>query len=271
MGSHFTKYDHADRYTATHVIKVMRCNWKAAQEAFMDAYHVVATHPQILTSAGDDNSQCDVFENYSRVITPAGVSSPHLDWTPTEDDISNNVYRPKDNTGQVKVPEGTKYRQYGAHLAREQLREVIGDAADELCDAECMDSIFYTLFPNFHPFGTYNQTCQIFRPYNDREDMCTLEIRNLRPFKGERPPAAKITYLGPDDSFLDAPELGASGPLICQDEWNMERVQRGLHTLRLNKPGITLAIYQHAQARHFYHLYERWLGITNPLANEAAE
>jgi phenylpropionate dioxygenase-like ring-hydroxylating dioxygenase large terminal subunit len=262
LNEHFEKYRYAERYTASHVIKVLRCNWKVAQEAFMDAYHVIGTHPQILTSAGDENSQCDAFEgeNFSRVITPAGVSSPHLDWTPTEDDISANVYRPKDDSGQVAVPEGMSYRQYGASLAREQLREVIGDLADELCDSECMDSFFYTLFPNFHPFGAYNQTCQIFRPYKDRQDMCTMEVLRLRPFKGERPAPAKPTFLDADQSFIDAPELGVSGALMSQDEWNLEKVQRGLHTLRLNKPGVTLAIYQHAQARHFYNIYATRIG-----------
>ena len=83
----------------------------------MDAYHVVATHPQILTSAGDDNSQYDVFGNCSRAITPAGIPSPHLNWTPTEDDIAANVYRPRDSSGSVKVPPGMTYREYGAQIS----------------------------------------------------------------------------------------------------------------------------------------------------------
>ena len=116
LSKHFEKYPLSERYTAVHVIKVLRCNWKTAQEAFMDAYHVVATHPQILTSAGDDNSQYDVFGNCSRAITPAGTPSPHLNWTPTENDIAANVYRPRDSSGGVKVPPGMTYRQYGAHV-----------------------------------------------------------------------------------------------------------------------------------------------------------
>jgi phenylpropionate dioxygenase-like ring-hydroxylating dioxygenase large terminal subunit len=136
---HFEKYPLSDRYTAVHVTKVLRCNWKTAQEAFMDAYHVVATHPQILTSAGDDNSQYDVFGNCSRTMTPAGIPSPHLNWTPTQNDIAANVYRPRDSSGGVEVPPGMTYREYGSKLAREQLRAVIGDKADALCDAEVMD------------------------------------------------------------------------------------------------------------------------------------
>jgi phenylpropionate dioxygenase-like ring-hydroxylating dioxygenase large terminal subunit len=258
---HFEKYPLDERYTAVHVTKVLRCNWKTAQEAFMDAYHVVATHPQILTSAGDDNSQYDVFGNCSRAITAAGIASPHLGWTPTENDIAANVYRPRDSSGGVQVPEGMTYREFGARLAREELRTVIGDKADALCDSEVMDSFYYTVFPNFHPWLSYNYVVQIFKPYDDRHDMCTIDMIYLRPFKGERPPPAKRTFLGPDQSFLEAPETGVAAALQCQDEFNVEKVQRGLHTLARSKSGVTLGVYQHTQVRHFHNLYDRWLGL----------
>ena len=47
----------------------------------------------------------------------------------------------------------------------------IGDKADALCDAEVMDSFYYTLFPNFHPYLAYNQVNQRFLPYGDQHDM----------------------------------------------------------------------------------------------------
>jgi phenylpropionate dioxygenase-like ring-hydroxylating dioxygenase large terminal subunit len=261
MTRHFEKYPLGDRYTAVHVTKVLRCNWKTAQEAYMDAFHVVATHPQILTSAGDDNSQYDVFGNCSRAMTAAGIASPHLTWAPTENDIAANVYRPRDSSGGVEVPPGMTYRQFGAGLAREELRTVIGDKADALCDAEVMDSFYYTVFPNFHPWLSYNYVVQTFRPYEDRHDMCTIDLMYLRPFKGERPPPAKRTFLSADQSFLDAPELGVAAALQCQDEFNVEKVQRGMHTLRKTKPGLTLGVYQHTQVRHFHNIYERYLDL----------
>lgn len=258
---HWDNYPLDDRYTAVHVVKVMRCNWKTAQEAFMDAYHLVGSHPQVLTSAGDDNTQYDVFAHSSRAITPAGTPSPHLHWAPTENDIAANVYKPRDSTGGVTVPEGMTYRQYGAELGREELRKVIGDKVDGLCDAEIMDSFYYTVFPNFHPYLAYSQVIQHFKPYGDRHDMCTMEVMYLRPFQGERPPPAETVFIGPDKSFIDAEELGAAAALIAQDEWNVEKVQRGMHTLRRTKPGITMGVYQHSQVRHFHNLYERYLGL----------
>ena len=83
LDDHFARWPLEDRFVQVHVAKVLRCNWKVAQEAFMEAMHVVATHPQILPSIGDANSQYDVFGNFSRAITPNGTPSPHLNWQPT--------------------------------------------------------------------------------------------------------------------------------------------------------------------------------------------
>ncbi|HCV00654.1 MAG TPA: hypothetical protein DGL25_05580, partial [Dehalococcoidia bacterium] len=84
LESHFTLLPYEKRYKEAHVAKVLRCNWKVAQEAFMEAYHVVATHPQILAGICDANSKYDVFGNYARAITPNGVPSPHLSNVPEE-------------------------------------------------------------------------------------------------------------------------------------------------------------------------------------------
>ena len=83
LGKHFERWPLEKRYKQAHVAKIIRCNWKVAQEAFMEAFHVVATHPQLLAGIGDANSQYDVFGNFSRAITPNGTPSPHINWEPT--------------------------------------------------------------------------------------------------------------------------------------------------------------------------------------------
>ena len=69
----FRRWPLERRYKQAHVAKVLRCNWKVAQEAFMEAFHVVATHPQLLAGIGDANSQYDVWGNFSRAITANGL------------------------------------------------------------------------------------------------------------------------------------------------------------------------------------------------------
>ena len=79
------------RYKQAHVAKVIHANWKIVQEAFCEAYHVNATHPQIMPYLGDTNSQVDIWDNFSRVITPAGTPSPLIDWEPTPNDMMRSM------------------------------------------------------------------------------------------------------------------------------------------------------------------------------------
>ena len=72
-------------------VKVIRANWKIAQEAFCEAFHVNATHPQILPYLGDTNCQVDVWDTFARVITPGGTPSPLLGWDPTEEEMLRSM------------------------------------------------------------------------------------------------------------------------------------------------------------------------------------
>ena len=86
MDNHFQVWDLEKRYKQAHVAKVIHANWKIAQEAFCEAFHVNATHPQIMAYLGDTNSQVDVWDNFARVISPGGTPSPLLDYDVTEED-----------------------------------------------------------------------------------------------------------------------------------------------------------------------------------------
>ena len=78
LDEHFAKYPFEKRVKVAHVEKIMRVNWKACQEAFMESYHVVATHPTLMETLGDANTRYDTYGNFSRAISPQGVESPHL-------------------------------------------------------------------------------------------------------------------------------------------------------------------------------------------------
>jgi hypothetical protein len=155
------------------------------------------------------------------------------------------------------VPEGMTARQVAAMGARMMLRPVVGAGVDRLCDAEMLDSFYYTVFPNFHPWGAYNRIVYRFRPHGCDPDESIMEVMYLAPFTGERPPAAPIHWLGPDDDWTEAPELGFLARVFNQDTFNLPKVQRGLHATV--KPGVTLANYQETKIRHLHRLLERWL------------
>jgi phenylpropionate dioxygenase-like ring-hydroxylating dioxygenase large terminal subunit len=257
--THFERWPLEDRYKAVHVAKILRCNWKIAQEAFMEALHVVATHPQLMCSIGDCNSQYDVFENFSRTITPNGTPSPHLASRPSEQDMADNVL---DNDFGAPSPaivaEGSTARATMAARRRDVMRPGLGDAADDLSDAEMMDSMYYTIFPNFHPWGSYNRIVYRFRPHGTNHRESIMEVIYLEPVPKEgRPPAADIHWLGPDDDWVDAPELGMLARVFNQDSFNLPKVQLGVETTQ--RSHIQLSSYNESKLRHFHELLGRWV------------
>jgi hypothetical protein len=242
-----------------HKAMIVKCNWKVAQEAFMEAFHVVATHPQILAGIGDANSQYDAWGNFSRAITANATPSPHLAWNPSEQEMFDAmVDRRLDEPPVAEIPGGMTARKVAAMGTREMLRPALGAHVEELSDAELLDSFYYTVFPNFHPWGAYNRIVYRFRPNGTKVDESIMECMYLAPFGGDRPAPAPIHWLGFDDDWCDAPELGSLARIFNQDTFNLPKVQRGLKTTQ--KKTITLANYQETKIRHFHHLLTRWMG-----------
>jgi phenylpropionate dioxygenase-like ring-hydroxylating dioxygenase large terminal subunit len=258
LPEHFRRWPLEDRFVQAHVSKVLRCNWKVAQEAFMEAYHVVATHPQLLPGIGDANSQYDVFGNVSRAITPNGTPSPHLRWEPNEQQMLDAMLdRNLDEPMMIEVPPGRTARQVAGDLRRRALVPAVGERSLELSDAEMCDSFYYTVFPNLHPWGAYNRIVYRFRPNGDRHDQSIMECIFLAPFTGERPPPATQRHLGVDDDWTEAPELGLLARVFNQDVFNLPKVQLGLESGAIDR--VTFAEYQETKLRHFHQLLEEWI------------
>lgn len=261
MPKHFERWGLEDRYKSVHVAKVMDCNWKIAQEAFMEALHVVGTHPQLMCSIGDCNSQNDAFENFSRTITPNATPSPHLRSQPSEQEMADNLMDSDYGApSPLTVPEGATARAFVAERRRDVMRPVLGAGADDLCDAELMDSIYYTLFPNFHPWGAYNRIVYRFRPYKTDHRKSIMEVMYLEPIPPgvERPPSAPIHWLESDDDWVNAPELGMLARVFNQDNVNLPRIQLGLETTQ--KSHTQISNYNETKIRHFHQLLSRWTG-----------
>lgn len=254
----------ADRFTAAHVRKVIRCNWKVAMEAFMESYHVATTHPQVLLWGADANTQYDVYEgerHWNRMITASGSPSPHLGPDVPEQDVVDSLF--KDFLGfpeSPEVPDGVTARQMVAEAFRGVARDAMGYDASAATDSQVLDTIQYFLFPNLMPFiGLLINLSYRFLPYGDDPDMCTMDILMLLPLPAgmPRPPAPPVHLIGPDDSIAEAVELGANAPALAQDMDNVWRVQKGLHATQ--KPGVTLGLYQESRVRHFHRLLDEYL------------
>jgi hypothetical protein len=81
----------------------------------------------------------------------------------------------------------------------------------------------------------------------------------LRPFKGERPKPIPTRWLGAHETHLDALEMGELARIFYQDEFNIEEVQKGLHSLKALGRGTVHGVYQAGKIRHFHKLWDQWI------------
>ena len=75
---------------------------------------------------------------------------------------------------------------------------------------------------------------------------------------GPRPPAAKVQWLTPEQTWIDATVLGSSARVFDQDAYNMPKVHRGLKTT--TQKYLPMAAYQELKIRHMHHLLAKWVG-----------
>ena len=232
----------------------MPANWKVVLGAFLEAYHTITTHPQILKFTGDANSQYDIYGRHNRMITPLSVSSPHLG------KLSDPLSAAKaflsfggTDISTIDFPENGSSRALAAEFSRKGLQQSTGVDYTNVSDTEMLDALSYFIFPNFMSWPGVGSPLQFrFRPYGSDPDACIMDILLLQPCSGEkRPPAAKSRWLSDDETWSDMPELGKLGEVLDQDISNLERIQKGLKTSA--KPGVILGSYQESRIRHFHH------------------
>jgi phenylpropionate dioxygenase-like ring-hydroxylating dioxygenase large terminal subunit len=264
LPQHFEAFALEDRYKAVHVAKIMPCNWKLSMEAFIEAYHVPLAHAQTLSYYGDQNTQYDVWpgvHHVNRMISVQGISSPALDDI-TPEMIVKTMRRdiPFFDGKPIEIGPGDTARSKLAERAREKMSLASGRDLSGLSDTESLDLIQYSLFPNSVPWGGQSlPVCYRFRPYGDNPEMSIMEIMFLfaKAPDGSHPAPAKIHWLGVDQPWADAPELGSAARISDQDTDNLKRIQRGLRATK--KPGVTLAVYQESRIRHFHQTLDAYM------------
>jgi phenylpropionate dioxygenase-like ring-hydroxylating dioxygenase large terminal subunit len=265
MVDHFERWTPEKTYKALHIKKVLRCNWKLANEAFIESYHTVATHPQLLPYTGDSNSQYDCFNDYvSRTITPMGVVSPHAPGTTEEQSVHQwlNVYGVATEEGLPAVPAGMTARDFLGEMNIRRFSQMYEqDLLPFVTHSEVLDAILYSVFPNFAPWAGYRPNVTYrFLPYNDSHEMCTMEIMLLMryPESQARPKDASVQFVPAGQTLAETPGIEPGlARVFDQDFSNLPFVQKGLRSLQSGQ--VQLANYQEVRIRHFHQTLEKYI------------
>jgi phenylpropionate dioxygenase-like ring-hydroxylating dioxygenase large terminal subunit len=261
LPEHFAGWPLEKRYVALHVEKRLPANWKMALEAFLEAYHVLATHPEGMKTAGDANAQYDVFgENVTRFVHTIGYPSPHLRRPPSPEQILKLMDAWDENAAR-RLADGVPARvliaeKTAARLGARYRVDLSGVSASEM-----LDSIEYHLFPNMFLFpGVSLPMIYRFRPNGMDVDSCLHEILFLAPLpaSGDRPPPAKVVRLAEEESYTTVPGFDPGLAFVYdQDTGNLRRQRDGVKASR--KRGQTLGNYQEVRLRRFQMTLDAWL------------
>jgi phenylpropionate dioxygenase-like ring-hydroxylating dioxygenase large terminal subunit len=252
-------WDLAQRYTTLHLQKELPTNWKAAMEAFLEAYHVVETHAQGLATAGDANAQYDTFgEHVTRFVHTIGFPSPHYKTPQTQTEILQKLRAAPPG---VTVPDGRTARSVASEHLRETLGAAWGVDLSRYSDSEMLDSIEYQLFPNMCLFpGVTLPMIYRFRPIGTDPGRTIFDLVFLRPLAPgqNRPDAPEPIKLGVDDSYASAPGMDPGlGGVYDQDTNNLAMQYRGFQASK--KGAQTLGNYQEVRIRKFQQTVDRYL------------
>jgi len=258
LPEHFQHFPLERRRIRLHVQKTLPCNWKAAQEAFMEAYHNFETHD----SPNGSNTQYDIFGKYvSRFIHNIGNYSPE-----SLDDYPGDKWRKPPMTDDEmiaflavygidpgSVAEGTTARAHIAQALRRYFGEKLGIDFSGTSDCLMLDSIEYHLFPNMFFFPGINIPMTYrFRPNGMDVDSSIFDLLILEPLAEgvEHPLPPEPVQLDVEQSYTEVEGISWLGPVYDQDTGNLALQQQGFKTSR--KKGLTLGNYQESRIRRVH-------------------
>ncbi|HUC04231.1 MAG TPA: aromatic ring-hydroxylating dioxygenase subunit alpha [Acidimicrobiales bacterium] len=260
---------------------VLEANWKIAMEAFIEGYHVMASHPQITQGQGDrydpNSLEYSVHPHgHSSYINRPGAQRSHRRSVDYLDEVEALIEAsrilcegleamtlPRD----LHVIETLRYRpvpekaSLGSELVKAMYEHAhhAGIPLPQLPPEALIrwGGVFF-VFPNYFVLPQYaNALTYRFRPYEGDPERCLLELWS-------------ITLPGPGDDFGRpqmqgpfAPDDAEHWPTIpLQDFSNITRQQRGVHNRTFTSTRIS-HLYEVGIA-HLHHEVDRYLSRPSP-------
>lgn len=227
------------------------CNWKVAQEAFDEGYHVAATHPQLLENMGDDYTRSFAHGRHGMFMNPyekalSGQPSPRLNKPPLAD-VREGIIAYFERLNRelpilISIRDGaathrlrTEASADESHLAllgktvQFQKEAAIATGAgwpaitpEQMAKA----GLDWHIFPNMVTLP-YLDGCIVYRsrPDGDNPDSCIYDVWGLERYAdGAQPALVRHQFMGKEDWR----GVGPVSIILEQDFLNMEQVQMGM-------------------------------------------
>jgi phenylpropionate dioxygenase-like ring-hydroxylating dioxygenase large terminal subunit len=228
------------------------CNWKVGLEAFNEAYHVSATHPQLMSTYGEDRTGNRIygvhgmFFNHQNPEAPMGAPSPRLNQVAPSDlrgkiveyyDTYNTTLRALFSERDVEAtrrlltevpPEATFY-EILVKLMEFQKEAAIAAGAgwpeitlEQMAEAATDWHVFPNLVFLPYPDGLLGYRS---RPHPSDPSVCFFEAFALQRYAPGAEPPFELKVMHGDDDWRNFKDISI---ILQQDFDNMGEVQRGM-------------------------------------------
>jgi phenylpropionate dioxygenase-like ring-hydroxylating dioxygenase large terminal subunit len=241
-------------------------NWKTAHEAFVEGYHVQATHPQLYPAVNAYHAQTDLFDNgHALSIYQFMSPSPqYVSRLTSELAEEHKIFLREAGIQEADFPKHWSEVPEAIIKAKKARKDYVIDY-DKFSEGQLIDDWGLGLFPTtemfLHPEGFFVQQ---WLPHPTDPEKCIYHVQVYAvPGIGELPSFMAVenadmsgkkvlprTYADPDD-------IDVSGPVVKQDRVLVPRVQSGLHS-----KGYKGGVYsdQEIRIRHFFEEYFKHVG-----------
>lgn len=231
-------YAMEDMHIVRDVVLTMDCNWKVGLEAFLESYHLHATHPQAMPATEDYLGQFDAFGNgHVRHVTAVGLPSirvndqdtvnPLLQFLLMDSGIDPAGFKGTANDVRAAIRD-----------AKREAENRFGLDYSGFTDSQITDDWNYFIFPNM-TFNTHPEGVLIMRflphpadpekfDYHVHVIMPRLKDGAQAPFYMGVEPGEDITGATRPDRIRSTKQEPRLGEVLEQDISNIEAVQQGL-------------------------------------------
>jgi phenylpropionate dioxygenase-like ring-hydroxylating dioxygenase large terminal subunit len=230
------------------------CNWKTSVDAFNEAYHVPAIHPELLSWLDNWNVQIDCLGIHNRYLVPFTTPSPHYH---EQSKLSGEMLFFASLAG--VDPADYEGRPRDLRLAIQRAKRARQDDTiypyRRMNDDQLSDDYHYMIFPNA-TMNVYGEAMLLFvsRPHPTDPNKMLFDLMNFAHLPPDQP------WQLPEHQTYKHGQISL-GLVLDQDAYNLPRVQEGMNSRAYE--GLIIGT-QELRIRHFHKILDDYIDGVRP-------